>query len=126
MHLYFILFLVFLGVPALCAPHWERQDWIGGIHVFSNDRLISPKFRGSTPAAVALDQDTQVEVEAVEVAHENISIELARIVLFYSFIILVAYCIWSRVMDQVLDVIVKYQPRYGEKRIEFVSDELIL
>ncbi|ULT82397.1 hypothetical protein L3Y34_011983 [Caenorhabditis briggsae] len=81
--------------------------------------------RGSTPAVVELVQDPQVEVEAVEVAHENISIDLARIVFFYSFIILVAYFIWSRVMDQVLDVMVKYQPRSRKKRIEFLPDELI-
>ncbi|PIC18372.1 hypothetical protein B9Z55_024288 [Caenorhabditis nigoni] len=125
MHLYSVLFLAFFGVPALCEPHWERQDWIGGIHVFSNEPLNSPKFRGNAHAAAALDQAQQVEVEAVEVTHENISIDLARIVLFYSFMILLAYCIWSRVMDQVLDVLVKYQPRYGEKRVEFIPDEMI-
>ncbi|CAO4385454.1 unnamed protein product [Caenorhabditis nigoni] len=121
MNLYLVLCLAFLGVPALCAPHWERQDWIGGIHVFSND----PPIRGSAPTAALLDQDPQVEVEAVEMAHENMSVDLARIVFFYSFIIFIAFCIWSRVMDQVLDVLVKYQPRYGEKRIEFIPDELI-
>ncbi|CAS00010.1 Protein CBG27732 [Caenorhabditis briggsae] len=54
----------------------------------------------------------------------NIAIDLSRIIILYVFIVLIVYGIWMRAMGPVFQVMVKYQPPSGEKRVRPVMEEV--
>ncbi|UMM41694.1 hypothetical protein L5515_017844 [Caenorhabditis briggsae] len=124
MHLPLFLFLIFFGAPGLCAPDRQFQEWVGEENLFSNNLSTSPILNSPAPTEVTLDPDQQAEVDAKKMTPRNIAIDLSRIIILYVFIVLIVYGIRMRAMGPVFQVMVKYQPPSGEKRVRPVMEEV--